>query len=186
LCFQRDISDPEPLRDADVVLAADGANSVVRERYREAFRPETDTRPNRFVWLGTTRPFPAFTFYFKRDKHGLWRVHAYQYEPGRSTFIVEATEATWRNAGLDKATEDHTVEFCEALFKEELQGHRLLKNRSLWRHFVTVRNAAWSYGNVALVGDAAHTAHFSVGSGTKLAIEDAIALAGALQHHRDG
>ena len=168
-------------RGADLLLGADGFNSVVRKRYAALFQPTMDERPNRFVWLGTTRPFPAFTFYFKRDSHGLWRVHAYQYEEGHSTFIVEATEATWRSAGLDRASEDDTVAFCERLFAEELRGHRLLKNRSLWRHFITVRNASWSHENVVLVGDAAHTAHFSVGSGTKLAIEDAIALAGALQ-----
>jgi len=168
-------------RGADLLLGADGFNSVVRKRYAALFQPTMDERPNRFVWLGTTRPFPAFTFYFKRDSHGLWRVHAYQYEEGHSTFIVEATEATWRSAGLDRASEDDTVAFCERLFAEELRGHRLLKNRSLWRHFITVRNGAWSHENVVLVGDAAHTAHFSVGSGTKLAIEDAIALAGALQ-----
>jgi len=168
-------------RGADLVLGADGFNSVVRKRYAALFQPTMDERPNRFVWLGTTRPFPAFTFYFKRDSHGLWRVHAYQYEEGHSTFIVEATEATWRSAGLDRASEEDTVAFCERLFTEELRGHRLLKNRSLWRHFITVRNGAWSHENIVLVGDAAHTAHFSVGSGTKLAIEDAIALAGALQ-----
>ena len=180
LCFQRDISDPETLRDADVVLAADGANSVVRERYREAFRPETDTRPNRFVWLGTTKPFPAFTFYFKRDEHGLWRVHAYQYEPGRSTFIVEAREETWRSAGMDRADEAGTIAFCERLCREELAGHRLISNRSVWRSFPTIRNEKWHHENVVLAGDAAHTAHFSVGSGTKLAMEDAIALVGSL------
>jgi len=179
-----DVTDPSAYADADLIVGADGFNSTVRARYAEHFKPSMDERPNRFVWLGTTRPFPAFTFYFKRDKHGLWRVHAYQYEPGHSTFIVEATEQTWRSAGLDKASEDDTVKFCEALFKEELEGHRLLKNRSLWRNFVTIRNASWSHENVVLLGDAAHTAHFSVGSGTKLAIEDAIALAGALQ--RDG
>ncbi len=177
-----EVKDPEVYRrEADLVLGADGFYSTVRERYAQHFQPSMDERPNRFVWLGTTRPFPAFTFYFKRDKHGLWRVHAYQYEPGQSTFIVEATEQTWRSAGLDKASEDDTIKFCEALFKEELAGHRLLKNRSLWRNFVTIKNASWSHENVVLVGDAAHTAHFSVGSGTKLAIEDAIALAGALQ-----
>jgi len=180
-----DVRDPAAYAGADLVLGADGFNSTVRQRYAKDFQPSMDERPNRFVWLGTTRPFPAFTFYFKRSEHGLWRVHAYQYEAGRSTFIVEGTEATWRAAGMDKASEDETIAFCEALFKEELQGHRLLKNRSLWRSFVTVRNAKWSHGNVVLVGDAAHTAHFSVGSGTKLAIEDAIALAGALREQRD-
>src|SRR6267378_7442339 len=180
-----EVADAGAFLGADLVVAADGFNSVVRGQFADRFRPTVDWRPNRYVWLGTTRPFPAFTFHFTGAQHGLWRVHAYQYEPGRSTFIVEATEATWRKAGLDQATEDHTVQFCEALFKEELQGHRLLKNRSLWRHFVTVRNAAWSYGNVVLMGDAAHTAHFSVGSGTKLAIEDAIALASAIQRHPD-
>src|SRR3989442_9405818 len=102
-----------------------------------------------------------------------------------STCIFKATEQTWRSAVLDRASEDETVAFCQTLFKEELEGHRLLKNRSLWRHFVTIKNASWSYGNVVLLGDAAHTAHFSVGSGTKLAIEDAIALAVALRRQRD-
>ena len=180
-----DVKDPSVYADADLVLGADGFNSTVRQRYAAHFQPTMDERPNRFVWLGTTRPFPAFTFYFRRDRHGLWRVHAYQYEPGHSTFIVEATEQTWRSAGLDRASEDETVAFCQALFKEELEGHRLLKNRSLWRHFVTIKNASWSHGNTVLLGDAAHTAHFSVGSGTKLAIEDAIALAGALRRERD-
>lgn len=185
LCFEREVSDPEKVRDADIVLAADGANSIVRERYREHFRTEVDVRPNKFVWLGTTKPFPAFTFYFKHDAHGLWRVHAYQYEPGASTFIVEATEATWRAAGMDRATEADTLAFCERLFREELEGHKLVSNRSLWRSFPTIRNARWSYENVVLVGDAAHTAHFSVGSGTKLAMEDAIALVAVLDRTSD-
>ncbi|MGH7531050.1 MAG: bifunctional salicylyl-CoA 5-hydroxylase/oxidoreductase, partial [Gemmatimonadales bacterium] len=179
-----DVTDPSRY-DADLVVGADGFNSVVRRAYAEHFQPSLDERSNRFVWLGTTCPFPAFTFYFTQDRHGLWRVHAYQYERDHSTFIVEATEATWRAAGMDGASEDDTLAFCEALFAEALQGHKLLKNRSLWRNFVTVKNARWSHGNVVLAGDAAHTAHFSVGSGTKLAIEDAIALAGALGRARD-
>ncbi len=183
LCFEHDVADPERVRDADLVVAADGANSLVRDRYREHFRPSLDLRPNKFVWLGTTKAFPAFTFYFKRSQHGLWRVHAYQYEPGGSTFIVEAREETWRSAGLDRATEDGTVEFCQRLFAEELAGHRLLTNRSIWRSFPTVRNQRWHHDNVVLAGDAAHTAHFSVGSGTRLAMEDAIALVQALQVH---
>ncbi len=183
LCLEREIRDAEEVRDADLVLAADGVNSLVRERYREHFRPSVDARPNKFVWLGTSRPFPAFTFYFKSDAHGLWRVHAYQYEPEHSTFIVEAREATWRAAGLEGAGEADTIAFCERMFAEELDGHRLLSNRSLWRSFPTIRNEHWHHENIVLIGDAAHTAHFSVGSGTKLAMEDAVALVRALATH---
>jgi len=180
LRFHQEVSDVEPLRRGDLLLAADGANSLVRGRHAEAFRPTLDWRPNKFIWLGTTRRFDAFTFFFKRDAHGLWRVHAYQFDAGHGTFIVETTEAAWRSAGLANASEDDTIAFCEALFAEELQGHKLLKSRALWRSFPTVRNERWSFDRVALIGDAAHTAHFSVGSGTKLAMEDAIALADAL------
>jgi anthraniloyl-CoA monooxygenase len=180
-----DVQDPTPYLGADLVLAADGANSLVRDRLTHAFGPSIDWRPNRFVWLGTTRPFPAFTFYFKRDAHGLWRVHAYQYERGHSTFIVEAREETWRAACMDKASEDETIRFCEELFADELEGHALQRNRSIWRSFGTVRNEHWHHQNIVLVGDAAHTAHFSVGSGTKLAMEDAIVLTRALTQHAD-
>ena len=180
LCLEREITDPESLRDHDLVVASDGANSPVRERYRDTFRPTVDVRPNRFVWLGTSHPFPAFTFHFKHDRHGLWRVHAYQYARERSTFIVEAPEATWRAAGLEHADEAGTLAFCERLFADELHGHPLLSNRSIWRSFPTIRNACWHHENVVLIGDAAHTAHFSVGSGTKLAMEDALALGAAL------
>ncbi len=176
LQFESEADDLAAFRDADLIVGADGLNSVVRARLAEHLKPRIDLRPNRFVWLGTTRSFDAFTFYFKRDEHGLWRVHAYQYAPGHATFIVEATEETWKAAGLAEDDEDATLAFCEALFEEELQGHRLLKNRSIWRQFPTVRNERWHHGNVVLIGDAAHTAHFSVGSGTKMALEDAIAL----------
>jgi anthraniloyl-CoA monooxygenase len=185
LCFSREIADPESLRDADLVLAADGVHSAIRERYRDTFRPRIDVRPNRFVWLGTTKPFPAFTFYFKNDAHGLWRVHAYQYEPGMSTFIVEARDETWRAAGMDQADEGATIAFCERLFAEELEGYPLRSNRSVWRQFPTIANERWAHGRLVLMGDAAHTAHFSVGSGTKLAMEDAIALDAALAAERD-
>jgi len=180
-----DVQDPTAYLDADLVLAADGANSALRDRFAHAFGPSIDWRPNRFVWLGTTRPFPAFTFYFKSDAHGLWRVHAYQYEQGHSTFIVEAREETWRAACMDKATEDETIRFCEELFADELEGHRLEPNRSIWRSFGTVKAAHWHHKNIVLLGDAAHTAHFSVGSGTKLAMEDAIVLTRSLGQHRD-
>jgi anthraniloyl-CoA monooxygenase len=203
LRFGSKVDDPLPLlREADLVVAADGYASGVRARYEEHFGPILDERPNRFVWLGTDRTFPAFTFYFRETEHGLWRVHAYRYAPDRSTFIVEAREETWRAAGLEAATEDETLDFCEALFAEELEGHRLVSNRSIWRHFTALACERWSAavcretgravpadeaadlggepGHLVLLGDAAHTAHFSIGSGTKLAMEDAIALVDAL------
>ena len=184
LQFETDVAHIERYRSAaDLVVAADGVNSMTRQIYAQHFRPQIDWRPNKFVWLGTTRPFPAFTFYFKESSHGLFRVHAYQYDKKHSTFIVECTEETWKRAGLDKATEDDTLRYCEELFRTELDGHRLLKNRSLWRSFPTVRTKKWYHENVVLMGDAAHTAHFSIGSGTKLAMEDSIALAEALKRH---
>ncbi|HEU5320376.1 MAG TPA: FAD-dependent monooxygenase, partial [Methylomirabilota bacterium] len=185
LCFSTEVADLAPFADADLILGADGVNSWVRTRYAEHFQPEVDWRPNRFVWLGTTYPFRAFTFMFKESEHGLWRVHAYRYDAGHATFILETTEACWRRAGLEAAGEEATVAFVERLFARELGGHRVLRNRSLWRSFPLVRNGRWQCGNVVLVGDAAHTAHFSIGSGTKLAMEDVIALARAVQAHGD-
>jgi len=185
LRFSTEVDDLGRYADADLVLAADGANSWVRGQDADRFGPRVDWRPNRFVWLGTTCPFPAFTFIFKEDEHGLWRVHAYRYNREHSTFILETTEATWRRAGLDHADEAATAAFAERLFARELEGHRILTNRSLWRQFPTVRNARWHDGRVVLVGDAAHTAHFSIGSGTKLAMEDAIALAHHVRGRRD-
>jgi anthraniloyl-CoA monooxygenase len=185
LSFEHEVADIDQLRAADLVIAADGVNSAVRARYAEHFGPRIDVRPNRFVWLGTTRPFEAFTFYFREDAHGLWRVHAYQYEDGHATFIVEAREETWQKTGLAEDDEDGAAAFCEALFAEELDGHPLLKNRSVWRQFPTVSNERWHHENVVLLGDAAHTAHFSVGSGTRIAMLDGIALTDALSAGSD-
>ncbi len=183
--FESDIEDIEALRDADLMIAADGANSATRDRYAESFQPDVDFRPNRFVWFGTTCPFDAFTFFFRETEHGLWRVHAYQYEDGLATFIVEAREETWRASELPEHDEDAARDFCASLFAEELQGHALLTNRSVWRQFPTVRNRCWSHENVVLLGDAVHTAHFSVGSGTRIAMLDAIALTEALDGNGD-
>ncbi len=172
----------ELLRAADLIVGADGANSTVRDRLADTFEPSIDWRPDRFVWLGTSCPFPAFTFDFRDDEHGLWRLHAYQYDGEFSTFIVETTEKALRAAGLTDDDEAATIEYCERLFAERLGGHRLVANRSIWRRFPTIKNTRWSCGNVVLMGDAAHTAHYSIGSGTKLAMEDAISLA---EHLRD-
>jgi anthraniloyl-CoA monooxygenase len=178
LAFETEVRDPaELLAGADLLVGADGIASIVRQRWADRFEPEVDLRPNRFVWLGTTVPFEAFTFHFVENEHGLYRVHAYRYEPGRSTFIVECTAETFARSGLDPNDEDATLAYCERLFARELGGHRLLKNRSIWRQFPTIKNRRWHHDRIVLLGDAAHTAHFSVGSGTKLALEDAIALA---------
>ncbi len=188
--FEREVTDLAEFERCDLVLASDGINSIVREARADHFRPTIDWRPNKFSWLGTTLPLEAFTFIFRESEHGLFQVHAYPFQRASrgaprdlSTFIVECSDETWRRAGLDHATEVDTVAYCEALFAEDLRGHPLLTNRSLWRSFPTVRNESWHSGNVVLVGDAAHTAHFSIGSGTKLAMEDAIALADAFERH---
>ena len=170
---------------ADVIVGCDGVASWVRESLAAELQPRVDVRPNKFVWLGTTVPYGAFTFIFKDTPFGLFRVHAYRYQASGSTFIVECREDTWRAAGLANATEDETVAKLEQIFADELAGHRLIKNRSIWRSFPTVRCGKWHAGNVVLVGDAAHTAHFSIGSGTKLAMEDSIALRDALLDHND-
>ncbi len=183
LLFQHEFDDIAPFADCDLVVAADGVNSGLRKKYADKFEPEIDFRPNRFIWLGTTYRFPAFTFIFKENAHGLWRAHAYQYEAGQATFIVECTEETFARSGLDPENEDAAVAYCLSLFKDDLDGHPLLKNRSIWRNFPNIRNNRWHFDNVVLIGDAVHTAHFSIGSGTKLAMEDAIALRDAVMAH---
>lgn len=191
LQYEHEVSSLGEFDGADLIVASDGANSTVRRLLEPAVTTRLDLRPNRFVWLGTTKPFPAFTFYFKRNQHGLWRVHAYQYAAGHSTFIVECRDDTWRAAGMDRASEAESAAFLERLFAEELDGHRLITNRSIWRQFPTIRTEPWSTrstrpghaSNVVLLGDAAHTAHFSVGSGTRMAMEDAVVLRNALVRH---
>ncbi|WP_458188386.1 oxidoreductase [Haladaptatus sp. NG-WS-4] len=176
------INDPERLRaDADVLVGADGLSSTVRETYEESFRPDVSAGSAKFAWFGTEKPFDVFTFVFRENEHGLWRVHAY---PGRkSTFIVECTEETWSAAGMDEASEDEALGYFEDLFSDHLEGYELESKLYAWRNFPTVKNATWSHENVVLVGDAAHTAHFSIGSGTKMAMEDAIALHEAFEEH---
>jgi anthraniloyl-CoA monooxygenase len=183
LVFREEIQDLDRFAEADLILGADGVSSLVRQAYAERFQPRIDWGKCKFCWLGTTKPLRAFTFLFRESEHGLFQVHAYPFEESLSTFIVECHETTWRKAGLDRASEAETVDFCERLFADHLGGHRLLTNRSIWRAFPTVTNRTWHYRNVVLMGDAAHTAHFSIGSGTKLAMEDSIALVDAFRKH---
>jgi anthraniloyl-CoA monooxygenase len=181
LRFRAEVDDLDRLLDADLVVACDGVNSQVRTRYADRFGARVEEGACRFSWLGTTLPLEAFTFIFAETDPGLLMVHAYPYDGGRSTWIVECHEETWRRAGFDDAGEAETVATCERLLAPWLSGHPLLANRSVWRQFPTVTCDRWHFGNVVLLGDAAHTAHFSIGSGTKLAMEDAIALAGVLR-----
>ena len=175
--YQREISPLDPaLRDADLVVVADGINSRFRETFAERFKPSIDLRPNFFSWMGSTRPFDAFTFFFRETEHGIFIAHCYQYEPQRSTWITETDPQTFARAGLDKLDEAASARFLENLFKDELKGHRLITNRSIWRNFPTIRCERWVADNLVLIGDAKATAHFSIGSGTKLAMEDGIAL----------
>ncbi len=177
LNFQTDVVDiDKAMAEADLVIAADGVNSKVREKFADVFKPEIDYRPNKFCWMGSTRPLDSFTFLFKETEHGIFIVHAYQYEPGRSTWIFETDPETFAKAGLDKCDEPQTAAFFEKLFADELAGHKLLLNRSMWRNFPAIRCAKWTHKNAVIMGDAKATAHFSIGSGTKLAMEDAIAL----------
>jgi anthraniloyl-CoA monooxygenase len=166
--------------DADLVVGADGVNSLVRRAHERDFGTKVEPEGCKYVWFGTDLVFDAFTFIFRETQHGLFQVHAYPFDERRSTFIVECPEATWRRTGLHELDEDESLAFCERLFARDLEGHELLSNRSIWLSFPKVTNATWHRGRVVLVGDAAHTAHFSIGSGTKLAMEDAIALRDAL------
>jgi anthraniloyl-CoA monooxygenase len=171
-------ADPDKMtiRGADIVVAADGINSRTREMFKDQFKPTIELRPNYFCWMGSDRPMDAFNFFFRETQYGIFIAHCYQYQPGRSTWVMETDPETFRRAGLDKLGEDESARFLEGVFAEELGGHKLVTNRSLWRNFPTIRCEKWTTENIVLLGDAKATAHFSIGSGTKLAMEDAIAL----------
>jgi anthraniloyl-CoA monooxygenase len=190
LVFETEVEDLAPFAEADLIVAADGVNSRVRELHAEAFQPDIDLRRNRFIWLGTDRVFDAFAFIFEDTDHGWVWAHAYRFDRDSSTFIVECAEETWRGLGLDRADQGESIAICERLFADTLDGRKLMSNArhlrgSAWLNFPRVTCAKWHHGKVVLMGDAAHTAHFSIGSGTKLALEDAIGLADALQLHED-
>jgi anthraniloyl-CoA monooxygenase len=191
LVFETEIDDVDAYSDYDLIIACDGINSKTRQRYSEHFKPNTDIRACKFIWLGTEQKFDdAFTFIFEETEHGWIWVHAYQFNDDTATFIVECSEETWANFGFDAMTTAETIATCERVFEKWLGGHALMSNAkhlrgSAWLNFPRVLCESWSHENIVLMGDAAATAHFSIGSGTKLALESAIALADYLHSEPD-
>ena len=183
--FERAIGSLDELGAADLIVGADGVNSIVRRSLEQELGARVSFLTNRFAWYGTTRRFETLTQSFRRSPDGAFNAHHYRYSPEMSTFIVETDAATWHRAGFGSMDEPATRACLEAVFADVLDGHRLVANRSVWRTFPKVSNARWSAGKAVLVGDALHTAHFSIGSGTRLAMEDAIALARAVEAHPD-
>ncbi len=180
--FHSEIQDVESLRQGcDLLLAADGVNSTVRLRYAEQFQPELDLRGNRYIWYGTNQLFHGLTLTFRENDAGVFAAHSYKFNKTTSTFIVECDPRTWENADFEKMNADQTLDYLGEVFAKDLNGHQLLSNNSKWINFLLVKTRNWFFENVALIGDALHTAHFSIGSGTKLAMEDAIALAESFQ-----
>lgn len=182
--FQADVADLSAFSDVDLIVVADGINSRFREMHADHFQPQVDLRPNKFTWMGSTRPLDAFTFIFQETEWGPFIAHAYQYEANRSTWVFETDPDTFARAGLDEMSEEESARLMERIFGWFLEGHPVLTNRSLWRNFPMIRNTRWVKDNMVLMGDAKASAHFSIGSGTKLAMEDAIALFEAVKTHR--
>jgi 2-polyprenyl-6-methoxyphenol hydroxylase-like FAD-dependent oxidoreductase len=179
--FETTIASIDQLGDADLVVAADGVNSLTRRTFEREFGTAISLLHGKFVWYGTSKTLATLTQTFVANDLGTFNAHHYRYAPGMSTFIVECDPATWVRAGLDRAGEDESRRICEQVFADTLQGHALVSNRSIWRNFPWVWNERWSHRNVVLIGDALRTAHYSIGSGTRLALEDALALTKALE-----
>jgi anthraniloyl-CoA monooxygenase len=184
LRFNEEASDVEALAAAaDLLVGADGVNSAVRAHYADNFRPQIGFAKNRYIWYGTKQLFHGLTLTFRENANQVFAAHSYKFNQTTSTFIVECDEATWAAAGFEAMTEASTRAYLEKVFAPDLGGHELLSNNSKWINFTNVRNGRWHHGNVVLLGDALHTAHFSIGSGTKLALEDSIALFHACQDY---
>ena len=181
--FSQRADDLNMYAQSDLLVGADGVNSTLRTIFAERFQPRVDNLTNKFIWYGTRQPFDSLTLTFRHNKAGAFVAHHYRYAPDMSTFIVECDAPTWIRAGFDHMDEAATKAYCETLFAPDLGGHRLISNASFWRNFPILSCAQWQYDNMALIGDAVRTAHFSIGSGTRLALEDAQTLARILQEH---
>ena len=177
LLFRTEVPDLDSLRtNCDLLVAADGVNSTARKQYSSEFLPALDLRPNRYIWYGTNRLFHGLTLTFRENEAGVFAAHSYKFNQTTSTFIIECDEESWNAAGFATMSDDETRCYLEGVFAEDLEGQPLLSNKSQWINFLLVKSGNWSFENVVMIGDALHTAHFSIGSGTKLALEDAIAL----------
>ena len=184
--YRTEIQDLEPLRkDCDLFVGADGVNSTVRLRYEEHFKPDLDLRAHRYIWYGTLQLFHGLTLTFRENQAGVFAAHSYKFNKTTSTFIVECDPKTWERAGFASMSDEETREYVGRVFTADLNGNPLLSNNSKWVNFLLVRNRDWFFENAVLLGDALHTAHFSIGSGTKLAIEDSIALAQVFRETTD-
>ena len=181
--FNQVLDQKENLDDYDLIVAADGANSTIRKT--ADFGTTLTSLSNKFAWFGTTRVFDTLTQTFVQNEAGTFNAHHYRHSPQMSTFVFECDAATWARAGFERMDEAATLAYCEQVFADALQGHRLLSNKSVWRNFPRVRNRRWVSGNKVLIGDAQRTAHFSIGSGTRLAMEDAIALTKSLAEFKN-
>ena len=178
--FEHNVDELLQFKNSDVIIACDGIGSQIRTQFASDFGTKIELKKNRFVWMGSTKPLDAFTYFFRNTPYGMIVAHAYQYEKGMSTWIFECSDATWKNAGFEVENEQDTIQKISHLFKDELEGHGLISNKSYWRQFPAITNEKWHKENIVLLGDAKATAHYSIGSGTKLAMECAIGLADAL------
>jgi anthraniloyl-CoA monooxygenase len=177
ILFRNEVPDLDALRaDCDLLVAADGVNSTARKQYAEYFLPNLNVRPNRYIWYGTNRLFHGLTLTFRENEAGVFAAHSYKFNQTTSTFIIECDQETWNAAGFATMSDDLTRSYLENVFATDLDGQPLLSNNSKWINFLLIKNEHWFFENVVMIGDALHTAHFSIGSGTKLALEDAIAL----------
>jgi 2-polyprenyl-6-methoxyphenol hydroxylase-like FAD-dependent oxidoreductase len=179
--YETTIASVDKLADYDLIIAADGLNSLVRRSFEQEFGASVTTSTNKFAWYGTTKTFATLSQTFVATERGSFNAHHYRYSPSMSTFLVECDAVTWHAYGFADKSIEESQAVCEDVFTEALDGHRLISNKSVWRNFPWIWNERWSQGNMVLIGDALHSAHFSIGSGTRLAIEDAIALVKALE-----